>query len=64
MTNRQEKEITKAIKARLEEVKIQGIRVGAKGILGAILKMCNEGKSVNDIKEFCQNSLYKQKNGE
>lgn len=60
MTNKQEKEITKAIKARLEEVKIQGIKVGAKGILGAIFKMCNEGKGIDDIKEFCQNSLYKQ----
>lgn len=53
MTNKQEKEIREAV----DKIKIQGIKAGAKGILGAVLKMCNEGKSVRDIKDFCAKSL-------
>lgn len=53
MTNQQEKEIMEVI----DKIKIQGIKAGAKGILGAVLKMCNEGKTVSDIKGFCEKSL-------
>lgn len=35
----------------------QGLKAGAKGILGTVLNMCNEGKTIEDIKEFCENSL-------
>lgn len=49
------------IKKTLEEVRFQGLKAGAAGILGAVLEMCNSGKSdvdiVKDIKEFCEKSL-------
>lgn len=41
----------------LKEVQFQGLKLGAKGILGAILNMCNEGKTIEDIKDFCEKSL-------
>lgn len=57
MTKRQEKELENKIKVIIDEQRIQAIKAGAKGILGAILKMCNDGKTVADIKEFCEKSL-------
>ena len=57
MTKRQEKELENKIKVIIDEQRIQGIKAGAKGILGAVLKMCNDGKTVADIKEFCEKSL-------
>ena len=57
MTKKQEKELENKIKVIIDEQRIQGIKAGAKGILGAVLKMCNDGKTVADIKEFCENSL-------
>ena len=41
----------------LSKVRLDGMRAGATGILGAVLNMCNEGKSVSDIKSFCERSL-------
>lgn len=41
----------------VSKVKLAGMRAGASGILGAVLNMCNEGKSINDIKAFCERSL-------
>lgn len=35
----------------------QGLKAGAKGILSTVLNMCNEGKTIEDLKEFCKNSL-------
>lgn len=57
MTKKQEKELESKIKVIIDEQRIQGIKSGAKGILGAVLKMCNEGKTISDIKEFCEKSL-------
>lgn len=57
MTKQQEKEFEKLFTEKLKESHFQGLKVGAKGILGAVLNMCNEGKSVEDIKQFCEKSL-------
>ena len=57
MTKKQEKELENKIKVIIDEQRIQGIKAGAKGMLGAVLKMCNDGKTVADIKEFCEKSL-------
>lgn len=57
MTKKQERELENRIKIIIDEQRIQGIKAGAKGILGAVLKMCNDGKTVADIKEFCEKSL-------
>lgn len=57
MTKQQEKEFEKLFTENLKEAHFQGLKVGAKGILGTILDMCNEGKSVEDIKKFCKTSL-------
>ena len=51
MTKKQERELENKIKIIIDEQRIQGIKAGAKGILGAVLKMCNDGKTVADIKE-------------
>lgn len=51
------KEQEKQIKSTLEEVRFQGLKAGAAGILGAVLEMCNTGKTVENIKEFCEKSL-------
>lgn len=61
LTKKQEKQIEKSIQKILEEVKFQGLKSGAAGILGAVLEMCNSGKSdtdiVKEIKDFCEKSL-------
>lgn len=61
LTKKQEKQLDSEIKKTLEEVRFQGLKAGAAGILGAVLKMCNSGKSdtdiVKDIKGFCEKSL-------
>lgn len=57
MTKKQEKILNKEFKKVLEEQRFQGLKTGAKGILGVILEMCNEGKTVKDIKKFCETSL-------
>lgn len=57
MTKEQEKELENSFKEILDDVRFQGLQAGAKGILGAVLNMCNEGKTVEDIKEFCERSL-------
>lgn len=53
MTKQQEKEFEKLFTEKLNEQRFQGLKAGATGILGAVLNMCNEGKSVEDIKKFC-----------
>ena len=45
------------IKKTLEEIRFQGLKAGTTGILGAVLDMCNTGKTVEDIKDFCEKSL-------
>ena len=61
LTKKQEKQMNDQIKKTLEEVRLQGLKAGATGILGAVLEMCNSGKSyvdiVKDIKGFCEKSL-------
>lgn len=57
MTKEQEKKFETEVKKTLEEVRFQALKAGVKGILGAVLNMCNENKSVNEIKEFCTKSL-------
>ena len=57
MTKQQEKIITEKFKEQLKEANFQGLKTGAKGILGAVLNMCNQGKTVEDIKQFCETSL-------
>lgn len=57
MTKKQEKEITAKMHKTLEQVRFEGFKNGAKGILGAVLEMCNDGKTIADIKEFCEKSL-------
>lgn len=52
-----EKLFQKAAEETLSKVRLDGMRAGATGILGAVLNMCNEGKSVADIKLFCERSL-------
>lgn len=61
LTKKQEKQLNGEIKKTLEEVRFQGLKAGATGILGAVLEMCNSGKSdtdiVKEIREFCEKSL-------
>lgn len=57
MTKQQEIEFEKLFTKKLREQHFQGVKAGATGILGTILDMCNEGKTVDDIKNFCETSL-------
>ena len=57
LTRKQEKQMSEQFKNTLEEVRFQGLKAGAAGILGAVLDMCNTGKTVDDIKDFCVKSL-------
>jgi len=52
-----EKLFQKTAKDTVDKVRLAGMRAGATGILGAVLNMCNEGKSIDDIKTFCERSL-------
>lgn len=57
MTKEQERKLENSFKKIIKDVRFQGLKAGAKGILGAVLNMCNEGKTVEDIREFCERSL-------
>lgn len=61
LTKKQEKQLNGEIKKALEEVRFQGLKAGAAGILGAVLEMCNSGKTdaeiVKNVRDFCENSL-------
>lgn len=57
MTIKQEKKLNNEIKKVMKEIQFQGIKSGAVGILVAILDMCNNVKTVEDIKDFCEKSL-------
>ena len=57
LTKKQKKQLNNEIKKILEEKRFQGLKAGAAGILGAVLDMCNTGKTVEDIKDFCVKSL-------
>ena len=61
LTKKQEKQLNGEIKKALEEVRFQGLKAGAASILGAVLEMCNSGKTdaeiVKDVRDFCENSL-------
>lgn len=52
-----EKLFLKTAEDTVSKVRLAGMRAGATGILGAVLNMCDEGKSISDIKEFCEMSL-------
>lgn len=52
-----EKLFQKTAEDTVNKVRLAGMRAGATGILGAVLNMCKEGKSVVDIKSFCEKSL-------
>lgn len=52
-----EKLFLKTAEDTVNKVRLAGMRAGATGILGAVLDMCNEGKSVADVKSFCEKSL-------
>ncbi len=43
LSKKQEKQLNGEIKKTLEEVRFQGLKAGAAGILGAVLEMCNNG---------------------
>lgn len=45
------------MKETLSKVRFAGMKAGATGILKAILDMCNNEKSVIEIKEFCEQAL-------
>lgn len=49
LSKKQEKQLNGEIKKILEEVRFQGLKAGADGILGAVLEMCNSGKTDADI---------------
>lgn len=61
LTKKQEKQLNDEIKKDLGEVRFQGLKVGVASILGAVLEMCNSGKTdteiVKDVRDFCENSL-------
>ena len=61
LSKKQEKQLNDEIKKTLEEVRLQGLKAGAAGILGAVLEMCKSCKSdtdiVKDIRGFCEKSL-------
>ena len=62
LSKKQEKQLNGEIKKTLEEVRFQGLKAGAAGILGAVLEMCNSGKTdteiVREIKDFGEKSLH------
>jgi hypothetical protein len=55
--NAVEQQFENAAKKTLDKVRLDGMRAGACGILGAVLNMCDDGKSVQEIKKFCETSL-------
>lgn len=55
--NNAEKQFQETAEDIVNKVRLAGMRAGATGILGTVLNMCNEGKSVTDIKSFCEKSL-------
>ena len=55
--NKVEKLFQKTAEDTVSKVRLAGMRAGATGILGAVLNMCNEGKSIDEIKAFCEGSL-------
>ena len=57
LSKKQEKQLDNEFKKTLEKVRFQGLKAGAAGILGTVLDMCNKGKTVDDIKKFCEKSL-------
>lgn len=61
LTKKQEKQLKNQINKTLEEVRFQRLKAGAASILGAVLEMCNEDETAEDmvkkIKESCEKSL-------
>lgn len=45
------------MKETLSNVRFAGMKAGSTGILKAVLDMCNNNKSVIEIKEFCERAL-------
>ena len=57
MTPEQENIIREKLNETLESVRLASMKAGAKAILGAILQMCKEGRSVGYIRKYCETSL-------
>lgn len=57
MTKEQEQQMEQMFREKLKEQHSNGMKAGATGILGAVLDMCSEGKTVDDIKKFCETML-------
>lgn len=60
MTKQDQHFIERSMKTALENARLTGMKIGATGILGAVLDMCNEGYSIEYIKRFCEESLNKK----
>lgn len=62
LTKKEEGQLNTEMRKILQRVRLEGVKAGAKGILGAILDMCNDNiktdaKIIEDIKDFCEKSL-------
>ena len=57
LTEKQLKDIEKNFTKHLKQAQLDGLKEGSKAMLGFILKMCNEGKTIKDIRDFCKKSL-------
>lgn len=57
ISEKQMKEIETNFIENIKKAQFEGLKEGSKAMLGVILKMCNEGKTVKDIKRFCEYSL-------
>lgn len=56
-----EEKIQEEFRKILQNTFDKGILQGCVGILGAVKNMCDEGKTVEDIKEFCEKYLEKNR---
>lgn len=57
ITPEQEKIIEAKLNETIEKVRLAGMKAGAKAILGSILQMCKEERSVGYIRKYCETSL-------
>lgn len=56
-----ENKIQEEFKKVLQDTFDKGMLQGCVGILGAVKNMCDEGKTVEDIKTFCEKYLKDNK---
>lgn len=57
MTKQQEIILEETISEQMQKVRFDGLRAGAAGMLGSVLEMCKEGKTIADIQQFCETML-------